>query len=97
LKLLVLKHGIAVYQEAEEVAKQEKTILIAVLANMETTLNQVKADVKELGNTKTELGNMETRLKNDMRTIIRSDVASLVKTEVTNQLKNLEIIVNVKE
>jgi hypothetical protein len=43
LKLLVLKHGIAVYQEAEEVAKQEKTILIAVLANMETTLNQVKA------------------------------------------------------
>jgi hypothetical protein len=50
LKLLVLKHGIAVYQEAEEVAKQEKTILIAVLANMETTLNQVKADVKELGN-----------------------------------------------
>jgi hypothetical protein len=95
--LLVLKHGIAVYQEAEEVAKQEKTILIAVLANMETTLNQVKADVKELGNIKTELGNMETRLKNDMRTIIRSDVASLVKTEVTNQLKNLEIIVNVKE
>jgi hypothetical protein len=90
--LLVLKHGIAVYQEAEEVAKQEKTILIAVLANMETTLNQVKADVKELGNTKTELGNMETRLKNEMRTIIRS-----VKTEVTNQLKNLEIIVNVKE
>jgi hypothetical protein len=59
---------------------------------METTLNQVKADVKELGNTKTELGNMETRLKNEMRTIIRS-----VKTEVTNQLKNLEIIVNVKE
>jgi hypothetical protein len=97
LKLLVLKHGIAVYQEAEEVAKQEKTILIAVLANMETTLNQVKADVKELGNIKTELGNMETRLKNDMRTIIRSDVASLVKCEVTNQLKNLEIIVNVKE
>jgi hypothetical protein len=57
---------------------------------METTLNQVKADVKELEK-------METRLKNDMRTIIRSEVASLVKTEVTNQLKNLEIIVNVKE
>jgi hypothetical protein len=65
-------------------------LLIAVLVNMETTLNQVKADVKELEK-------METRLKNDMRTIIRSEVASLVKTEVTNQLKNLEIIVNVKE
>lgn len=80
-----------VCNETEEVIKQEKTTLIAVLSNIETSLNQLKTN---MGNINSEITNMKTKIRSIKKeiSIIRSEVGELIKLEIKSNLKKLEII-----
>jgi gas vesicle protein len=79
-----LRVGAASFKEkfakASHVAENETVAILAdTLSNMEKSIQD-------------SINRLESRFKKDLRTIIREEIAGVVKNEIQKELKNLEIV-----
>jgi predicted DNA-binding transcriptional regulator len=56
---------------------------VAILAD---TLSNMEKSIQD------SINRLESRFKKDLRTIIREEIAGVVKNEIQKELKNLEIV-----
>jgi hypothetical protein len=69
---------------------------MSVLKKMEVNFNTNNNELKQLRKDITTNNNEVKLLRKDIENIIRSEIAALAKNEVKQQMKNLEIISQIK-